>query len=251
MPRFTLGMGRFPPSDLWRRRALWVAGTRDFGGDGGHCEGIRRPWAPLPALSLPELTTMRGRGFICHVAWLTLTGSAQTWLVVNSPATAAGVRRREREGRVWLPLLEGHLPCEALMSKKRRRARKPFGSGDEPGMDVNFDVMNYLSKAKVLSHFCLMMYMSGRPAPPGIIAWQLAQRLPSSLNLVNCRLLSDTLGFKLMNNSEIKPQFAVSLIKIKKNYNLGLRTFKRPFPNFKSVLQFREFELLLTMTDSE
>ena len=48
------------------------------------------PRLPVQAFAFPELTTMARARFPAACFALTFTGAAQTWFVVNIPATAAG-----------------------------------------------------------------------------------------------------------------------------------------------------------------
>src|SRR6185369_443510 len=95
------------------------------------------PCRPVQALALPELTTMAwpipDPTRLAH----TFTGAAQTWLVVNIPATTAGtvdtINARSRFG----PLLEPLPVPRRLMSQNTPPARKPWGETIEPGISIS------------------------------------------------------------------------------------------------------------------
>ena len=62
----------------------------------------------------------------------TFTGAAQTWLVVNIPATVAGVSETmSARSRFW-PLFEPLPVPSFLMSQNTPLARKPLGATMEP-----------------------------------------------------------------------------------------------------------------------
>src|SRR5258708_4946534 len=144
MPRFTLGMGRVTPMRPVEATSTWAAGTRRiFAATAVISSASRRPRAPVQALALPELTTMARAVDLFARGRLTLTGAAQTWLVVNSPATAAGVSET-MSARSRLPPLLDPLPVpRRLMSQKTPEARKPFGAVTEPGMDLKPGFMEF------------------------------------------------------------------------------------------------------------
>src|SRR5437764_7449657 len=50
----------------------------------------RIPCAPVAAFALPEVTTIARANFSAERCRLIFTGAAQTWFVVNIPATVAG-----------------------------------------------------------------------------------------------------------------------------------------------------------------
>src|SRR5262245_8647855 len=94
------------------------------------------PWLPVQALAFPELTTMAwATPFFTRVAQ-TFTGAAQTWFVVNIPATVAGASEVMRAKSGFLPLLDPLPVPRRLMSQNTPAARKPSGATIEPGMSV-------------------------------------------------------------------------------------------------------------------
>src|ERR1043166_1312302 len=62
------------------------------------------------------------------------TGAAQTWLVVNMPATVAGTSETIRARSRFLPFSEPLPVPSRLMSQKTPEARKPLGATMEPGI---------------------------------------------------------------------------------------------------------------------
>src|SRR5882724_3280780 len=144
MPRFTLGMGRVTPMRPVEATSTWAAGTRRiFAVTAAISSASRRPRAPVQALALPELTTMARAVDLFARGRLTLTGAAQTWLVVNSPATAAGVSETMSARSRLLPLLEPLPVPRCLMSQNTPAARKPLGAVTEPGMDLKPGFMEF------------------------------------------------------------------------------------------------------------
>src|SRR4051794_10865863 len=72
----------------------------------------------------------------------TLTGAAQTWFVVNRPATTAGTSETMSARSRFLPLFEPLPVPSRLMSQKTPEVLKPCGAITEP--DISFSlVFNY------------------------------------------------------------------------------------------------------------
>src|SRR5271156_6804802 len=65
------------------------------------------------------------------------TGAAQTWFVVNIPATVAGVAETMSARSRFGPLFEPLPVPSFLMSQKTPLARKPLGATREPGISLN------------------------------------------------------------------------------------------------------------------
>jgi len=91
-----------------------------------------KPCLPVQALALPEFTTTT-----CAVPFFTrstqiFTGAAQTWFVVNIPATVAGVSETMSARSRFGPLFEPLPVPRRLMSQKTPLARKPFGATMAP-----------------------------------------------------------------------------------------------------------------------
>ena len=95
------------------------------------------PCLPVQALALPELTTMAWAVPFLTRSTQTFTGAAQTWLVVNMPATVAGTSDTiSARSRFW-PLFEPLPVPRRLMSQNTPLARKPCGATMEPGISLN------------------------------------------------------------------------------------------------------------------
>ncbi len=68
----------------------------------------------MQALALPELTTTAWARPLLTRSTQTLTGAAQTWLVVNMPATVAGTSDTMSARSRFLPLLRAFAGAEAF-----------------------------------------------------------------------------------------------------------------------------------------
>src|SRR5882757_10859739 len=99
------------------------------------------PCLPVQALALPELMTTSCAVLFFTRSTQTFTGAAQTWLVVNMPATVAGVSETMSARSRFGPLLEPLPVPRRLMLQNTPLARKPLGATMEPGMDLNFNFM--------------------------------------------------------------------------------------------------------------
>src|ERR1017187_6187002 len=100
-----------------------------------------KPCLPVQALALPVLTTTACATLFFTRSTHTFTGAAQTWLVVNMPATVAGTSDTiSARSRFW-PLFEPLPVPRRLMSQNTPLARKPLGATTEPLMDLNFEFM--------------------------------------------------------------------------------------------------------------
>src|ERR1700690_4342961 len=71
----------------------------------------------------------------------TFTGAAQTWLVVNMPATVAGASDTMSERSRFWPLSEPLPVPRRLMSQNTPLARNPRGATTDPLMIFNFEFM--------------------------------------------------------------------------------------------------------------
>src|SRR5438874_1891942 len=100
-----------------------------------------QPCLPVQALALPELTTMACAMPFLTRSMQTFTGAAQTWLVVNMPATVAGTSETMSARSRFLPFSDPFPVPSRLMSQKTPEARKPLGATMEPGMSLNFAFM--------------------------------------------------------------------------------------------------------------
>ncbi len=90
------------------------------------------PRSPVQALAFPEFTTIACADALDALGSLTLTGAAQTWFVVNMPATAAGASDTINAMSL---LADEPLPSPAgLMPQCAPAERKPFGAFTEPLM---------------------------------------------------------------------------------------------------------------------
>ena len=95
-----------------------------------------RPCLPVQALALPELTTTAwARPFFTR-STQTFTGAAQTWLVVNMPATVAGTSETMSARSRFLPLSEPLPVPRRLMSQKTPAAAKAL-RGDDGTWDLS------------------------------------------------------------------------------------------------------------------
>src|SRR5262245_31283052 len=74
----------------------------------------------------------------------TFTGAAQTWLVVNNPATRAIASDTTSAKSFFRPLLEPFPVPIRLISQKTPAARNPRGAVMEPGISVNL-VFEFIS----------------------------------------------------------------------------------------------------------
>src|SRR6266545_5689694 len=101
-----------------------------------------QPCFPVQALALPELMTMAW-AVPFFTRWRqSFTGGAQTWLVVNMPATLAGTSETIRARSRFLPFSEPLPVPRRLMSQKIPEARKPRGATMEPVIRANFVFIN-------------------------------------------------------------------------------------------------------------
>jgi hypothetical protein len=96
------------------------------------------PCVPVHALAFPEFTTTA-----CAVPFFTrsrqtFTGAAQTWFVVNIPATVDGTSETINARSRFIPLSDPFPVPRRLMSQNTPAARKPRGATTEPGMTLNF-----------------------------------------------------------------------------------------------------------------
>src|SRR6266496_5780113 len=66
-----------------------------------------------------------------------LTGAAQTWLVVNMPATVAGSSERMNARSGLFPFWDPLPVPRRLISQNTPEARNPFGAVIEPGTEKN------------------------------------------------------------------------------------------------------------------
>src|SRR5262245_17369207 len=73
----------------------------------------------------------------------TLTGAAQTWLVVNMPATVAGTSETMSARSRFLPLLEPLPVPIRLMSQNTHAARKPCGATIELETCLNLSFIEF------------------------------------------------------------------------------------------------------------
>ncbi len=95
------------------------------------------PCRPVQALALPELMTMACATPRFTRSMQTFTGAAQTWLVVNMPATVAGTSETmSARSRFW-PFVEPLPVPSRLMSQNTPLARKPCGATIEPLISLN------------------------------------------------------------------------------------------------------------------
>src|SRR5208282_4577078 len=102
-----------------------------------------KPCLPVQALALPELmTTACATPFLTR-STQTFTGAAQTWLVVNMPATVAGTSDTISARSRFCPLFEPLPVPRRLMSQNTPLARKPRGATTAPLMSLNFEFMVY------------------------------------------------------------------------------------------------------------
>src|SRR2546430_11596565 len=106
-----------------------------------------QPCLPVQALALPELTTMACAMPFLTRSMQTFTGAAQTWLVVNMPATVAGTSETMSARSRFLPFAEPFPVPRRLMLQKTPEARKPFGATMEPGTFLNFTFMKLILTA--------------------------------------------------------------------------------------------------------
>src|SRR5439155_2646666 len=77
----------------------------------------------------------------------TFTGAAQTWLVVNIPATVARTSETISARSRFLPFCEPLPVPSRLMSQKTPEARKPLGATMEPGTFLSFAFMRLVLSA--------------------------------------------------------------------------------------------------------
>ncbi len=94
------------------------------------------PCAPVQALALPELTTMAWALPLLTCFRQSFTGAAQTWLVVNIPATVAGASDTINARSSLAPLSEPLPVPSRLMSQNTPAARNPCGATIEPDTSV-------------------------------------------------------------------------------------------------------------------
>src|SRR5580693_4820140 len=90
------------------------------------------PCAPVAALAFPEFTTIARANFLAARCRLIFTGAAQTWLVVNIPATAAGTSETINAKSFLRPFSEPLPVPSLLMSQKTAAHLKPRGAQIEP-----------------------------------------------------------------------------------------------------------------------
>src|SRR5438105_15254127 len=95
------------------------------------------PWRPVHALAFPEFTTIARASSLRACCRLIFTGAAQTWLVVNTPATAAGVSETIKARSRFCPFSEPLPVPTFLMSQKTAAHLKPRGAQIEPGIFRN------------------------------------------------------------------------------------------------------------------
>jgi hypothetical protein len=85
-------------------------------------------------LAFPELTTIARANFLAAFRALTFTGAAQTWLVVNIPATAAGMSDTINARSSFRPFSEPFPVPMRLMSQNTAATLNPRGAQMEPGI---------------------------------------------------------------------------------------------------------------------
>src|SRR5438128_3866484 len=91
----------------------------------------------MQAFAFPELTTIARANFLAARRPLIFTGAAQTWLVVNIPATAAGRSETIRARSRFCPFSDPLPVPSFLMSQKTEAHLKPRGAQIEPGICRN------------------------------------------------------------------------------------------------------------------
>src|ERR1035437_2876826 len=92
------------------------------------------PCRPVQALAFPEFTTMAWADFRAARFALIFTGAAQTWLLVNIPATVAGTSETIRARSRFFPLSDPLPVPSFLMSQKTAAVLKPSGAQMDPGI---------------------------------------------------------------------------------------------------------------------
>jgi len=90
------------------------------------------PWRPVQALAFPEFTTIARASSLRACCRLIFTGAAQTWFVVNTPATAAGVSETSKRDHAFGPFSEPLPVPSFLMSQENRGAFETRGAQIEP-----------------------------------------------------------------------------------------------------------------------
>jgi len=92
----------------------------------------RSPWRPVHALAFPEFTTIARASSLRTCCRLIFTGAAQTWFVVNTPATTAGISETIKARSRFCPFSEPLPVPSFLMSQKTAAHLKPRGAQIEP-----------------------------------------------------------------------------------------------------------------------
>src|SRR5205807_10576449 len=116
----------------------------------------RSPWRPVHALAFPEFTTIARASSLRACCWLIFTGAAQTWLVVNTPATAAGASETIKAKSRFCPFSEPLPVPSFLMSQKTAAHLKPRGAQIEPGTCRNgFSKSAHRSQESRASDSCI------------------------------------------------------------------------------------------------
>src|SRR6266404_6663786 len=103
----------------------------------------RSPWRPVQALAFPEFTTIARASSLRACCRLIFTGAAQTWFVVNIPATAAGVSETIKARSRFCPFSEPLPVPSFLMSQKTAAHLKPRGAQIEPEIFFHFLTVSY------------------------------------------------------------------------------------------------------------
>src|SRR5205085_10608340 len=83
--------------------------------------------------AFPEFTTIDRANFLVARWRLIFTGAAQTWFVVNIPATTAGMSEMISARSSFRPFSEPLPVPSFLMSQKTAAHLKPRGAQMEPG----------------------------------------------------------------------------------------------------------------------
>src|ERR1700736_390813 len=92
------------------------------------------PCRPVQALAFPEFTTIARADCFAARCRVIFTGAAQTWLVVNTPATDAGTSDTIKARSRFRPFSEPLPVPSFLMSQKTAAHLKPGGAQIEPGI---------------------------------------------------------------------------------------------------------------------
>jgi hypothetical protein len=95
------------------------------------------PCRPVQALAFPEFTTTALAFPSFTRSTQIFTGAAQTWLVVNMPATAAGSSDTINARSRLLPLFDPLPVPRRVMSQNKKEAMKPRGAVMDPWKVLN------------------------------------------------------------------------------------------------------------------